>query len=307
MACSSGTAPIDIVNSQSTTCNKKCDYAFDYEKNTPAFTSYNKGNYIKLVFNPDTNSPVIFNNEKYNLIDVCIFSPSLHTYNGEQSDGEILINHSSISTSSNLIVSIPINKSSTGNNNLQKIITETSSLANSDNTSGKIDIPAFSLNNFIPQSPYYFYNGTKMYDNCKGNYNYIVFDQNSSIPITFDVLKVLKNIIQPYKIKTKNNKLFYNKNGPSMTLQGTNGDDIYIKCEPTGDNGSTMVEKSNPYSLEDFGNINFKNFTKSPIFKIIIGIIIALLLTSIIAFVSRIVFSNSSLREKIPFIGNQQK
>jgi carbonic anhydrase len=241
MTCTNRTSPVDIVKMNTTKCNLKCEYSFDYE--VTGIRASNKGNYILYNVDPQNTPPVVFNNEKYNVTNMRLYQPSLHTFNGVKADAEILILHNNVITNKNLIVCVPIKNSSSSENNMDKLIIQTAKLANTNNTNdtnATLNINNFSLKSIVPNKSFFYYEGTFPYIPCDRKVDYIVYDINNSLSIMNNSFTKLQNIITENNINTmtNNNKLFYNKDGPkNKKLE----DDIYISCQPTGENGDRLI------------------------------------------------------------------
>jgi hypothetical protein len=69
----------------------KCAYNFQYpESNT---TAKNQGVMINLTYDNSNVPPVLYNEVKYNVSKIMLFSPSLHLFNENKIDAEIIISH----------------------------------------------------------------------------------------------------------------------------------------------------------------------------------------------------------------------
>jgi carbonic anhydrase len=241
MNCTNRTSPVDIVKMNTTDCKLKCEYSFDYE--VTGIRSFNKGNYILYNFDTQNNPPVVFNNEKYNVESMRLYQPSLHTFNGEKADAEILILHNNVMTNTHLIVCVPIKNNSSSESEMDKLINQTSQMANTKNTSAILTINNFSLKSIVPKKSFFSYLGTFPYVPCNGIVNYIVYDINNSLSIMNNSFINLQNIITENKINTITNDsgIFFNKDGPK---KNNLEDDIYISCQPTGHNGDILISKT---------------------------------------------------------------
>ena len=106
MSCNSATAPVDI-NKGSTEgpCSLKCRYQFNYSPSS--CNVKNEGSYISINYDKQSGMPPVkYNNVFFNVQEVRLFRPSLHTYNGSKAAAEMIIVHSG--DSNNLLVCIPI-------------------------------------------------------------------------------------------------------------------------------------------------------------------------------------------------------
>ena len=101
------------------------------------------------------------------------------------------------------------------------------------------------MNNFIPDTPYYFYN----VDTATCKQSNIVFDiLKSGQTISQTAVDKLNTLLKsPNRIKEPlptTQTLYINSNGPNF--QGRTTDDkIYIDCQPTGEEGKEMYKRSN--------------------------------------------------------------
>ena len=89
-------------------CNLKCSYSYNYPITTPTITNYST--HLVASYINSTTSSVSFNDEPYNIADICIFSPSLHTYNNTLTNGEIVITHAPVNGGNVLFVCSPISE-----------------------------------------------------------------------------------------------------------------------------------------------------------------------------------------------------
>lgn len=255
MSCPTATAPINILPPYSN-CDLKCDYRFSYPK-TPTLLLSNKSTYIKI--RPEQLSaemPVLFNESNYQIYEMRIYTPSLHTYNGQTADAELIIHHTNEKGGNDLLVCIPIAAVTSVSmpDIFSTIMTELASTSpSSSDGETSVIIHTFSLNALIPMKPFYTYQGSLPYLPCNNVYNYIVFNKTNAINIATDTLTALTSMItaQSYTVyNIASGMVFYNAIGPSM-LGKDKGDDIYIQCEPTGSDGESLipVNKSIPGSI----------------------------------------------------------
>ena len=239
-ACTTATSPINIsMSSIDGPCVLKCDYNYDYGTYTPNMS--NKGNYLTLNYSGKSN-PVKYNDEMYNVTQVRIYQPSLHTYETKRADGEILIIHNG--PGKNLIVSVPFvsgGKTDKGSVQLNTLITEAALRVPNVNESVTTSSGNFSLDNFIPDKKGYFsYTGTLPYSPCNGTYSYIVYNIEDALNIEASLLTKLKQVITTTNTQVKTNAFFYNKNGANSR---GNDDNIYIDCQPVDENGKLLVQE----------------------------------------------------------------
>lgn len=277
MSCSTSNAPIDISSSNSSgKCDYKCDYKFKYQ--TSSCVGKNMGDYISLSYDNASSSYVSFNLTSYIVKEVRIYHKSLHSFNGNKLDGELIIVHSSNTGEMPLLVCIPIkvsNSTSISSGFFRNVVTTMSKNAPSEGDSTTIKINNYNLNLLVPKKPFYSYTATEPYQPCSENVNYVVYDSSEIyLDIPQDVYDNLKKIILENYYEVKPGvSFFYNSKGPNESSE----DDIYIDCQPVGqsDETTTVVnDNSNSinydFSLEDLKNNDFFKFLLSIIIFLII-------------------------------------
>lgn len=242
MSCQNKTAPINIEPQTKKTCELKCQYAFKYHDSHINIS--NKGDYLLLNYEPNTISPVKYNSENYQVEEMRIYQPSLHSYSGVKADAELLVIHNS--GTNKLIVSIPVVASLISTDNLlNKVLKSYNATDNQTDDLVQTNITNFNLNDFVPLNQFYSYKGTLPFEPCNGLFDYIVFskDEGNYISIQTNTLNTLKDTIASNDISTvKNVEYFFNKKGSSTRIgKGGKEDDIYIECLPTDSNGEVVV------------------------------------------------------------------
>lgn len=236
MSCPDATAPIDINRAAVVgKCDLKCEFSFQY--NDSSCIATNRGDYISLSYETSSPPPVTYNSSAYNVKEVRIYSPSLHSFNGTKSDGEMIIVHNTTSGAIPLLVCVPIkisNSSTIGSKNLSTIINTVATNAPAETEQTTVNISRFNLNAFVPRKPFFSYSASELYQPCSSNKNeYIVFSSENAIEVTEKVMTSLHHVITEnvYDIKTGPG-LFFNEKGPSTT---GGSDQIYIDCQPVGE------------------------------------------------------------------------
>jgi len=275
--CEKATAPINISKDKvQGPCNLLCDYNHKYGIYSPNVT--NKREYLSLNYsNPNSKAPVTYNDLKYNVSEIRIYQPSLHTYKGVNAIGEILIIQGG--NGKNLITSIPIiegGKSDKGSVQLGELILEASQRITNENESMTFSSGNFSLDNFIPNRvPYYAYTGSLPFKPCNGEYSYVVFGVENALNLSGKQIIKLQKIIEPNIInaKDKENILFLNKEGANARLM--NKDQIYIDCQPVNEEGELLVNETTGKSSSN-GPEQIDVEQLKPFFYIILAIGLAL-------------------------------
>jgi hypothetical protein len=306
MTTPSPTAPIDLTKNVNNVCNLKCSYSFSYAPTNLRIT--NKGDYISFKVDETTMPPVIYNDQNYNVTEVRLYHPSLHTYSGgSTTDAELIISHVNTANTQRLLVCIPIIKSGTSTaesaNYFDSILTEIQRTANSYGQQTVYNQPTFSLGKFVPLKPYYSYTGTLPWSPNNGSYNYIVFQKEDAITMSTQAYNVLKAVTNSHNINTKSNPqdVFYNASGPVPPNRG----EIYIDCQPTGDDGEILV----PMKLDAGGlmdNEMLRKLFNFTLVKIFIGALIMIIIWKLSMKVINSIASHSARMASVA-INNAQK
>jgi hypothetical protein len=260
------------------TCESKCSYAFNYPT-TNSTTVSNYGAYLQFTYELSNTSPVLYNNNSYNVSSVSIYSPSLHNYNNSTTDGEIIIRHTPVSGGNSLYVIIPLSTgglTTEGSQVISNVINAAGKSAPSSGKNTNKGVGEFTLNKFIPMKQFYSYTTNKM--EC------IVFDISNAIGINKSDLIIFKKIVtsspnNPFiALANEPTPLFINTKGPSNSL---GGGDIYIDCQPT-DQVIGNVTQDKKSSVNDLGSQeNLMYFVYVVVFMFLIFV-----LYSIIKYVS---------------------
>jgi len=250
MAC---TAPINIDSTVTEpTCDLKCSFFYNYGNSSARIS--NLGTALSVDY--DGPSDVVYNNETYTPGDVMIFKPSLHEYDGQARDdadaqvqAEVIIKHKSQGGGTSLLVSVPIvsggsNLITTGGSGLITSIVNGAPDSSDAGATG-ISLSDFTLNSIVPKAPYYKYDGTFPYDCDSTQYVYLVFsNKDGALALDDATLQRLGDLVNVASTTIyENPSVFYNKTGTQSN--GFDGDgQIYIDCQPTGDNGEVLYSTS---------------------------------------------------------------
>ena len=243
-------------------CDLKCAYNFDYPETNLVATNY--GSIISFILDNTTSTPVVYNQQKYSVTSMAILSPSIHYFNGNQTNpagnqvnAEIIINHTPSVSGNSLAVCIPIIQSNDTNEASNLVTNLIQSVANSANQQGqKVNINTnITLNTIIPNKPFYSYTSSD-----GNNTDFIVFGISDAISLNSTSITSLQKFIKPYPLPTPGKNLFYNKNGPNNSNVG---DGIYIQCNPVGASKDEVpVEYSKNSSSFDIFSGNNENAIK---------------------------------------------
>ena len=228
------TAPIDIKKTANT-CSLKCLLWYNYGNSSCTITNQS----TNLLISYDGTSDVMFNSLHYAPNQVRIFKPSIHTFDGQHADAELVITHTS--NNGGLLICIPIMSNSSVNASMgTTILDDIIKHAPQRGASTTLNLNDFNLNYILPKSAYYSYTGTIPYENCGAEYQYVVFPK-SSLTIQKSTLESLGNLIEDSWITVQEGTSYYNATG--TTQNGFSGDgQIYIDCQPTNE-GEEIIFK----------------------------------------------------------------
>tara|TARA_B100000963_G_scaffold360066_1_gene389597 strand:- start:3117 stop:4034 length:918 start_codon:yes stop_codon:yes gene_type:complete len=285
MTCVLSKAPINIPKESNDLCVEKCSLKFDYGKSS--FSIKNSGDYLSLGYDASTTN-VKYNANKMEVHEIRIYTPSLHTYDGVRAEAEMIIVHSGFGK--NLLVCIPMKSSDgtgSGASTFSQMLTEASARIPNSGDTTTINALTWSLNDFVPnKKPLWSYTSNLPYTPCTGVYDYVVFSlEDYYIPVSPKIVELLqgknnrKGLItkQQYQIKS-GPRIFYNKNGATNSNFSGDDDDIYIECQPTGDQGEALFKQSTSESSDKKSanlDISLDDIIKNPAFEIFIGIVAA--------------------------------
>ena len=275
-SCANATAPIDLTRNTNNVCNLKCSYSINYSSTSLRIT--NRGSYLSFKTDDANTPPVVYNDQNYNVQEVRLYCKSLHTYAGQQADAELIIVHTNTRSTANLLVCIPIVKSSTTTAEcallFDFILAETQRTANSPGQQTVYSSQNMNLGKFVPLKPYYSYSGTLPWTPCNGKYDYVVFQKEDAITMSPQAyITLLKLIPSPNNVRPKSNSgsVFYNAKGPIKPNTG----EIYIDCQPTGDDGEILV----PARVDTAGVLDnelLKKILNFTMVKLLVGVLVML-------------------------------
>lgn len=279
MSCPDATAPIDISLSKiSGKCDYKCSFSFLY--NNSSCVATNRGGYISLSYDKSSSPPVLYNTASYDVQNIRIYTPSLHSYNNSKMDGEFIIEHTSNTGANPLLVCIPIKSNDTSSVSALFFKTIVDTVANSAPAEGEsttVNIPKYNLTGLVPRKPFFSYSATEPYQPCTASVDYIVYAPlNAGLDIMPDTLTKLQSIItsNPYDVKT-GPSLFFNQKG--ATLRGSGDGEIYIDCQPVGSSEETV-----DIVTDTGGSFSYEDWLDNPVVKLFLGSLLFIVILYVI-------------------------
>lgn len=300
-------SPINISEvDRKSKCTDKCNYQIGYKNSAVAIANHTT--YLSIPYK-NTESQVKFNNTKYNVDEVRLYSPSLNTYNGMKVGCEMIIIHTPVSGGNQLFVCLPVktsNQSTPASMTLTSIIDGASVLVNDKTNSGLVSmdkIKNFNLNLFIPRKPFYYYEGDYFLE-CLSSMPkvdvicYLPFVAN--IFISTETLNKLKQIVDPSGIappkKSADNadtypELNFNDHGVTSVDSDDSGD-VVMDCQPY----ETSEETVDVVVENDQDNYSYdpSKLIDNPWFQVIAGSIGFFLMIIFLKFVFGLVNKKSS-------------
>jgi len=256
-------------------CDLKCAFNFNYQPTS--LVAENLGTQIILRVDEQNTPPVTYNTEQYKAVFISIFSPSIHLFNNTQTQGEIQILHEPISGGNNLYVCIPLYQS--GNSNtatdlITEIITNVAASAPSRGEQTTINLNNFTLQNIVPEKPFYSFTETGF-----SSSNYIIYGLINGIPLSQSTFTTLSSIITASTPATyPQTDIFYNSLGPNLS-GSTAGEGIYISCNPTG-----ASENTSNVEVKNATTNNLASILNNPMFmQVFVGCILFIFIFFVIS------------------------
>ena len=204
-------------------CDFKCSYTYNY-LNTNVVAKKNS-NMISLI-NDGIEPVVTYNNNNYMVSATMIVSPSLHKFNNNKTDGEILIEHMPIQGGQKMYVCIPITQSADFSNAsviIALVIESIKADAPAENDTIRVTSDNFNLNSFVPKGQFYSYSG---YDLNEDVSDFVVFGIENAITMNQSIFNSLTEIIQPISALMKGGDLFLNEKGPNVSTSDVGTSDV---------------------------------------------------------------------------------
>jgi len=217
--------PMNIkATNQKGNCNIKCKLECNYHNSVCNVT--NKDTYLSLSYDTVPVPPVKFNDVDLDVKEIRIYSPSLHQYEGNEEDAEMVILHKGNGEHMAVCVPIKINDDSS-DNIINEIINKCSTLIPNEDETTTLTLTDYNLTHFVPMdSPFLHYACSIPFD-CAVTYQACVFgNKQQYIPITSSNLFALKSIIREHGMTTYPDiPYFTNPTGITKKLSNT-----YVRC-----------------------------------------------------------------------------
>jgi hypothetical protein len=241
------------VSMQSTdnNCNEKCGYSFNYPNLVTCNVTLFDTNLFVSNISSGSSPPVTFNYNAYNVVSMDIYSPSVHMFNGNRTDGELIISHQPVTFGPNLVVCVPLIKGATstpGGRFIADIINSSVSNLHATGDKGTVQLKDASLSSVVPKKPFFYYQSDA--------YDVVIYGMDNGIFIDTAVMTALQSLIKPEQktIFPQKDYLEYNAAGPGSSA-GIGEDIIWAICDaiPSDD----RVEISRPKTDFTVDGLNF--------------------------------------------------
>ena len=292
--CKITTAPVNITKGTYAPCTEKCKLSYKYGLSNCSVT--NKGSYLDIQCFSGLNV-VKYGGTNLTVTSVRLYLKSLNSYDGFHADAELIIQHS-IGGGKSVYICIPVvnsEKASSSAKWFSKIIPFTST---SKNTGQAISVNNFTLDDVIPESSFYIYDGGTFSWGCNSGDQMIIFHKDQAVNMKNREFRTLSSLITRSSFNTqtpKKDQMSFNAKGTSggPGSSGGGADGKTLTCTPIQDGdgnplGQSLFDTLVP-STKGSGNVDQGQYLLKvlPYLGIIIGIIIGM---AIIGFVFRYLF-----------------
>jgi len=300
-------APVNINSDDNIpSCSETCEFTFKYSDSACMVKKLTLSGGFQCLMVPydsgNSSTSVKHKGTSYVPVWCAIFNSSFHTFDSEKSTGELLIVHSGSGgegAGKTLIVSIPISVTDGTMNASGKIIdtiiktvpNEVTTATDASTTTYDVKFPSgnglFNLGDIIPSTAaIYNYIGNFFYSTVSETINYIVFPKSIACTISTEGATILNKRVKPISPPTTSmpvNSVTMNSIGANARKSG----EIYIECNPTGDDGVILYKKTlkgDPASgsIDGIDSLPSESIFESDIFLWGVYIICALLGIAII-------------------------
>ena len=232
----------------------------------------NKDKYMKIEYSsPLTTSPVKYNSTDYSVLELRVYHPSLHKYEGVNVTAELVIAHGKCKPNETstclptLFVCIPLVQKNSFNSTISTIIQDGLQQAVNNGEHGVIQsLPRpFNINNILPKAnvkgetvPFYSYQGTALYGKCQNKTDILIYGKHHALGISKSAntaLKKIKNTVITYNENRMPMDVFVNTTGAISSITSSSND-IYIDCQPTDSTGNILVSADENYLQNTSGS-----------------------------------------------------
>jgi carbonic anhydrase len=221
-------------------------------------------------------APVEYNGFQFQVSEARVYIPSVHTFNGQHVDAELIIVHYSVQGGTPVYICVPIVVGSSSSptssylsavgsvlSSLQPVAatqpttqtatgvtagtgTATAATAATTATSSTFvgestTLPSpLDLSIFVPNAAFYQYRGTQLFTPFQGDVDYVVFSPDDAhANIRMEDFAVLAQVVTKHTYTTHTGPTLF-RNNVGM-IQRHMDDQIYIDCQPVGASDDTTL------------------------------------------------------------------
>ena len=287
---------INLTGRPLNSCTDTCALTIKFYDENTKFTMKNKGDHLLFTpINRNKSNVIRFNSNEYMFKEIKIYKSSLHTYSGSPADGELSMQCVTTNNGnpSILFISIPMvvgNSTTDITKSTEKLIFQANTKIPKQNESG-ITNYGTNLNHLIPnRTPFEYYKQGSNIGIITYSVDYAIKISNSAMAI-FNRTLAYKQTIPLYVYANGITQVAPVSRNPIGASQTANtGDEIYIDCKPTGEEGKKEIV------LEDKPNMIGDEVKK--IIAIFLKLLVAIILIRLIWYLPKM-FSNSSNKSGI--------
>lgn len=283
--CKITTAPINITKGTYAPCTEKCKLSYKYGLSNCSVT--NKGSYLDIQCFSGLNV-VKYGGTNLTVTSVRLYLKSLNSYDGFHADAELIIQHS-MGGGKSVYICIPVVNSEKASGSAKwfsKIIPFTST---SKNTGQAISVNNFTLDDVIPESSFYIYDGGTFSWGCNSGDQMVIFHKDQAVNMKNREFRTLSSLITRSSFNTqtpKKDQMSFNAKGTSGGPGSSGGgpEGKTLTCTPIQDGdgnplGQSLFDSLIP-STKGTGNVDQGQYLLKvlPYLGIIIGIIIGMVI-----------------------------
>jgi len=226
--------PVDVDK-----CDGKCTFSFNYPTSNTCKVKNIESKYFQLQYETGKSS-VSFDSIQYTARYLEICFPSRHFFNDNFVKGELVIYHEAGDLK--LYICIPFDNEidAPQSNLLNNILNEIYyyHIIN-DNQEYELSLDQdYNLNSFVKYEPYYYYENSK-------TEKFFVYGLDKGFSVSTDLLNHIIDLL-PQSQASKYSDAYPTKIGLSYNSDGptnSDGDDIYIDCQPVDEEGNLLIDK----------------------------------------------------------------
>ena len=211
--CKISTAPINLLASNTTACETKCNLFYNYANSSCQIVT--KNNYLDIQCFDGNNYVEFGVTGRCRVTNVRLYKPSLNRYEGKTASAELIITHSS--SGRNVYICIPVEINDDDGDSAKWFSKFIPHCTSEKNFKKSINVDNFSLNSVIPQSGFYIYEGGTFNWGCKKKDIMILFHKNKAITMKSKNYKHLAKLINSpsYNVRANPPYITYNSIGTS--------------------------------------------------------------------------------------------